>query len=186
MSIYQPLPKWRRNANRPSFLDLLTLLRKEMAENPALLASLGFKTTGNNSDLPLPPETGPAPQSKCPKSRRRLTTGAFASFSEAAAQVLVLEAAIAPRPDTDDNLRSWMFVFEPFGLKTSLLRAACTLKPCDGQLNTTSDGTRLNKRRALPGGSSPTRFLSSRLTEQMLVGFSSDRIAMRFSSVQST
>ena len=44
MSIYQPLPKWRRNANRPSFLDLLTLLRKEMAENPALLASLGFKT----------------------------------------------------------------------------------------------------------------------------------------------
>jgi len=40
---YQPLPKWRRNANRPSFLDLLTLLRKEIAENPALLTSLGFR-----------------------------------------------------------------------------------------------------------------------------------------------
>jgi hypothetical protein len=39
---YQALPKWRRNANRPSFLDLLTLLRKEMAENPDLLKSLGF------------------------------------------------------------------------------------------------------------------------------------------------
>jgi len=40
---YQPLPKWRRNADRPSCLDLITLLRKEMAENPALLASLGFQ-----------------------------------------------------------------------------------------------------------------------------------------------
>ncbi len=39
---YQALPKWRCNANRPSFLDLLTLLREEMAENPALLTSLGF------------------------------------------------------------------------------------------------------------------------------------------------
>ena len=40
---YEALPRWRRNAHRPSFLDLLTLLRKELAENPALLASLGFK-----------------------------------------------------------------------------------------------------------------------------------------------
>jgi hypothetical protein len=40
---YQALPRWRRNADRPSFLDLLTLLRKEMAENPSLLASLGFQ-----------------------------------------------------------------------------------------------------------------------------------------------
>jgi hypothetical protein len=38
---YQALPKWRRSADRPSFLDLLALLRKEMAENPSLLASLG-------------------------------------------------------------------------------------------------------------------------------------------------
>jgi DDE superfamily endonuclease len=40
---YQPLPKWRRNADRPSCLDLITLLRKEMAENPDLLAPLGFQ-----------------------------------------------------------------------------------------------------------------------------------------------
>jgi hypothetical protein len=40
---YQPLPKWRRNADRPSCLDLITLLRKEMAEDPDLLASLHFK-----------------------------------------------------------------------------------------------------------------------------------------------
>ena len=29
---YAPLPKWRRNARRPSCLDLVTLLRKEVAE----------------------------------------------------------------------------------------------------------------------------------------------------------
>jgi hypothetical protein len=40
---YQRLPKWRRNSDRPSCLDLLTLLRKEMAENPDLLAPLGFQ-----------------------------------------------------------------------------------------------------------------------------------------------
>jgi hypothetical protein len=40
---YQQLPKWRRNADRPSCLDLITLLRKEMAENPALLAPLGLQ-----------------------------------------------------------------------------------------------------------------------------------------------
>jgi hypothetical protein len=40
---YQPLPKWRRKADRPSCLDLITLLRKEMAENPELLAPLGFQ-----------------------------------------------------------------------------------------------------------------------------------------------
>ena len=39
---YAPLPKWRRKAKRPSCLDLITLLRKEMAENPHLLAQLGF------------------------------------------------------------------------------------------------------------------------------------------------
>jgi hypothetical protein len=42
-SAYLPLPKWRRNAVRPSCLDLITLLRKEMVENPALLTPLGLK-----------------------------------------------------------------------------------------------------------------------------------------------
>lgn len=36
---YAPLPKWRRNARRPSCLDLITLLRKEMAEKPDRIAS---------------------------------------------------------------------------------------------------------------------------------------------------
>ncbi len=35
---YAALPKWRRNARRPSCLDLITLLRKEMAEHPEMLA----------------------------------------------------------------------------------------------------------------------------------------------------
>jgi hypothetical protein len=34
---YAELPRWRRNARRPSCLDLITLLRKEMAEHPELL-----------------------------------------------------------------------------------------------------------------------------------------------------
>lgn len=42
-SPYQPLPKWRRNADRPSCLDLITLLRKEIADNPGLLAPFGLK-----------------------------------------------------------------------------------------------------------------------------------------------
>lgn len=42
-SRYEPLPKWRRNAARPSCLDLITLLRKEIIENPILLASFGVK-----------------------------------------------------------------------------------------------------------------------------------------------
>jgi hypothetical protein len=40
---YAPLPKWRRGAKRPSCLDLITLLRKEMAENPHLVAPLGLE-----------------------------------------------------------------------------------------------------------------------------------------------
>lgn len=31
---YQPLPKWRRHAKRPSCLDLVTLLRQQLAEKP--------------------------------------------------------------------------------------------------------------------------------------------------------
>ena len=42
---YAELPKWRRNARRPSCLDLITLLRKEMVQQPEQLASLGLKTT---------------------------------------------------------------------------------------------------------------------------------------------
>lgn len=34
---YAQLPKWRRHAKRPSCLDLITLLRKEMVEHPELL-----------------------------------------------------------------------------------------------------------------------------------------------------
>jgi hypothetical protein len=44
-SAYAELPKWRRNARRPSCLDLITLLRKEMAEQPKLLAPFGFQIT---------------------------------------------------------------------------------------------------------------------------------------------
>ena len=40
---YTALPKWRRNAKRPSCLDLITLLRREMIENPAVLAPLGIR-----------------------------------------------------------------------------------------------------------------------------------------------
>jgi len=39
---YEKPPKWRRNAPRPSCLDLLTLLRKEMAANKSLLHPLGI------------------------------------------------------------------------------------------------------------------------------------------------
>jgi hypothetical protein len=42
---YAPLPRWRRNARRPSCLDLITLLRKEMVQRPELLAPFGFKIT---------------------------------------------------------------------------------------------------------------------------------------------
>jgi len=42
ISGYQPLPKWRRNAHRPSCLDLLTLLRKEIAQTPSALDAFGI------------------------------------------------------------------------------------------------------------------------------------------------
>ena len=42
---YAQLPKWRRSARRPSCLDLITLLRKEMVEQPALLAPFNFQIT---------------------------------------------------------------------------------------------------------------------------------------------
>ena len=40
---FELLPKWRRHANRPSCLDLITLLRKEMVANKALLEPFGFQ-----------------------------------------------------------------------------------------------------------------------------------------------
>lgn len=39
---YEPLPKWRRNAKRPSLQDLLAVLRKDLNENQALLRSMGI------------------------------------------------------------------------------------------------------------------------------------------------
>ena len=42
---YAPLPKWRRSARRPSCLDLITLLRKEMAQQPSSLDRLGLQVT---------------------------------------------------------------------------------------------------------------------------------------------
>jgi hypothetical protein len=39
---YAELPRWRRNARRPSCLDLVTLLRKEALQNHDLTASLGI------------------------------------------------------------------------------------------------------------------------------------------------
>ena len=39
---YAVLPKWRRHAPRPSCLDLITLLRKEMVDHPELLSGYGF------------------------------------------------------------------------------------------------------------------------------------------------
>lgn len=42
---YAALPKWRRRACRPSALDLIALLRKEMTENPDAVAHLGLHPT---------------------------------------------------------------------------------------------------------------------------------------------
>jgi hypothetical protein len=42
---YAALPKWRRRARRPSCLDLVTLLRKEMVEHPELLEEFNLELT---------------------------------------------------------------------------------------------------------------------------------------------
>jgi hypothetical protein len=42
---YAPLPKWRRSAKRPSCLDLVTLLRKEVVQHPELLRELDLVIT---------------------------------------------------------------------------------------------------------------------------------------------
>lgn len=45
---FAPLPKWRRKAKRPSCLDLVTLLRQEMAQNPELLCPAGLNTSSHS------------------------------------------------------------------------------------------------------------------------------------------
>jgi len=42
---FAQLPKWRRHARRPSCLDLITLLRKEMVDHPELLKSFDLNIT---------------------------------------------------------------------------------------------------------------------------------------------
>jgi hypothetical protein len=42
--LFEALPKWRRQALRPSCLDLITLLRKEITANKALLQPFGFQS----------------------------------------------------------------------------------------------------------------------------------------------
>src|SRR5450756_850858 len=42
---YEALPKWRKRAYRPSCLDLVTLLRKEMVEHPELLKEFEVKVS---------------------------------------------------------------------------------------------------------------------------------------------
>jgi len=42
---FQALPRWRRKAHRPSCLDLVTLLRKELVDHPESPPSLGFPLT---------------------------------------------------------------------------------------------------------------------------------------------
>jgi hypothetical protein len=42
---YAALPRWRRKAHRPSCLDLVTLLRKEMVDHPEGAQSFGFHLT---------------------------------------------------------------------------------------------------------------------------------------------
>jgi len=37
--VYAPLPKWRCGAKRPSCLDLVTLLRKQLADHPMTFAT---------------------------------------------------------------------------------------------------------------------------------------------------
>ncbi len=42
---YQPLPKWRRAAKRPSCLDLITLLRKQLVDKPVKFANAQAPST---------------------------------------------------------------------------------------------------------------------------------------------
>jgi hypothetical protein len=44
-NVYEPLPRWRGNANRPSCLDLVTLLRKLTVENTTMQDEMGAHIT---------------------------------------------------------------------------------------------------------------------------------------------
>lgn len=44
-TVYEPLPRWRGNAKRPSCLDLVTLLRKQTVENTLLQHEMGVQIT---------------------------------------------------------------------------------------------------------------------------------------------
>ena len=43
--VYQPLPRWRGNAKRPSCLDLINLLRKQLVENSTVQNEMGVRIT---------------------------------------------------------------------------------------------------------------------------------------------
>jgi len=43
--VYTPLPRWRRNATRPSCLDLVNLLRKQTVENIQIQHEMGIQVT---------------------------------------------------------------------------------------------------------------------------------------------
>jgi hypothetical protein len=45
---YAALPKWRKRAKRPSCLDMIALLRKELVEHPELTADLNIETTAEH------------------------------------------------------------------------------------------------------------------------------------------
>lgn len=46
--VFAPLPKWRRKTKRPSCLDLVTLLRLEMAQKPDLLHAFRLNATAHS------------------------------------------------------------------------------------------------------------------------------------------
>ncbi len=53
---YAALPKWRRNAKRPSCWDLITLLRHEIAQQPLRSTISTSKSTATASFRPPPPD----------------------------------------------------------------------------------------------------------------------------------
>ncbi len=46
--LYEPLPKWRRGAKRPSCLDLITLLRKQLTDQPPQFATAAATPSYHN------------------------------------------------------------------------------------------------------------------------------------------
>jgi hypothetical protein len=45
--VYVPLPAWRKHARRPSGLDLVALLRKELVDNPSLVAGFSLNPSAD-------------------------------------------------------------------------------------------------------------------------------------------